>query len=55
MSNVTKNETARTVALFVQAYGDKRIKEITGHVAGAFRDLLFTLPTSHAKGSRRGI
>lgn len=45
-------ETARTVALFVQAFGDKPIKEITGRVAGEFRDLLFSLPTSYAKGKQ---
>ncbi|MCL1514850.1 integrase [Parasaccharibacter sp. TMW2.1890] len=51
-SEATKKETARTVALFVQAFGDKPIKEITGRVAGEFRDLLFSLPTSYAKGKQ---
>ncbi|WP_252346927.1 site-specific integrase [Acetobacter sp. P1H12_c] len=49
-SDATKKETARTVALFVQAFGDKPVKEMTGRVAGDFRDLLFSLPTSYAKG-----
>lgn len=51
-SEATKKETARTVALFVQAYGDKPVKEITGRVAGEFRDLLFSLPTSYAKSKQ---
>ncbi|KGB25294.1 site-specific integrase [Acetobacter tropicalis] len=51
-SEATKKETARTVALFVQAFGDKPVKEITGRVAGEFRDLLFSLPTSYAKGKQ---
>lgn len=36
----------------MQAFGDKPVKEITGRVAGEFRDLLFSLPTSYAKGKR---
>ncbi|BAU37244.1 phage integrase [Acetobacter pasteurianus NBRC 101655] len=51
-SDATKKETARTVALFVQVFGDKPVKEITGRVAGEFRDLLFSLPTSYAKGKQ---
>ena len=51
-SEATKKETARTVALFVQTFGDKPVKEITGRVAGEFRDLLFSLPTSYAKGKQ---
>lgn len=51
-SDATKKETARTVALFVQAFGDKPVQEITGRVAGEFRDLLFSLPSSYAKGKQ---
>ncbi|KFL89604.1 phage integrase [Acetobacter malorum] len=51
-SDATKKETARTVALFVQAFGDKPVQEITGRIAGEFRDLLFSLPTSYAKGKQ---
>ena len=51
-SDATKKETARTAALFVQAFGDKPVREITGRVAGEFRDLLFSLPTSYAKGKQ---
>lgn len=51
-SETTKKETARTVALFVQAFGDKPVQEITGRVAGEFRDLLFSLPSSYAKSKQ---
>ncbi|WP_242013078.1 DUF6538 domain-containing protein [Acetobacter sicerae] len=51
-SDATKKETARTVALFVQAFGDKPVQEITGRIAGEFRDLLFSLPSSYAKSKQ---
>lgn len=51
-SEATKKETSGTVALFVQAFGDKPVKKITGRVAGEFRDLLFSLPTSYTKGKQ---
>ncbi|GAN64403.1 hypothetical protein AA0313_1983 [Acetobacter indonesiensis NRIC 0313] len=51
-SDATKKETARTVTLFIQAFGDKPVHEITGRVAGEFRDLRFSLPTSYAKGKQ---
>lgn len=33
-SEASQKETSRTVALFVQAFGDKPVKEITGRLAG---------------------
>lgn len=51
-SDATKKETARTVALFVQAFGDKSVQEITGRLAREFRDLLFSLPSSYAKSKQ---
>ncbi|MFT8326884.1 DUF6538 domain-containing protein [Gluconobacter oxydans] len=45
----TQRDTSRTVALFIEAFGDKSIREIDGKVAGDFRDVLFSLPASHGK------
>nr|WP_249198986.1 tyrosine-type recombinase/integrase [Gluconobacter kondonii] len=45
----TQRDTSRTVALFIEAFGDRPIREIDGKVAGDFRDVLFSLPASHGK------
>ncbi|MBF0889736.1 site-specific integrase [Gluconobacter sp. LMG 1745] len=45
----TQRDTSRTVALFIEAFGDRSIREIDGKVAGDFRDVLFSLPASHGK------
>ncbi|MGY8604664.1 tyrosine-type recombinase/integrase [Gluconobacter cerinus] len=49
----TQRDTSRTVALFVQAFGDLPVREIDGKVSGDFRDVLFSLPASH--GKRRNL
>ncbi|WP_249212317.1 hypothetical protein [Acetobacter persici] len=51
-TDATKKETARTVTLLIQVSGDKLVQEITGRIAGEFRDLLFSLPSSYAKGKQ---
>ncbi|WP_233419875.1 hypothetical protein [Acetobacter cerevisiae] len=45
----TKKATQRAVDLFLQAFGDAPVSIIGGEKAGAFRDLLFSLPASLGK------
>ncbi|MBS1078892.1 tyrosine-type recombinase/integrase [Gluconobacter kondonii] len=45
----TRKATQRAVELFLQAYGDAPVSIIGGEKAGAFRDLLFSLPASLGK------
>ncbi|GFE93080.1 DUF6538 domain-containing protein [Acetobacter persici] len=45
----TKKATQRAVVLFLQAFGDAPVSIIGGEKAGAFRDLLFSLPASLGK------
>ncbi|MBS1029710.1 DUF6538 domain-containing protein [Gluconobacter albidus] len=45
----TKKATQRAVELFLQAFGDAPVSIIGGEKAGAFRDLLFSLPASLGK------
>ncbi|MFT9165515.1 MAG: DUF6538 domain-containing protein [Komagataeibacter saccharivorans] len=53
-SEGTKKATRKTVALFIEAFGDMPVKQITGTVAGEFFDLLSDLPSTHGKG-RTGL
>ncbi|ATJ89610.1 integrase [Acetobacter senegalensis] len=48
-STDTKKATQRAVELFLQAFGDAPVSIIGGEKAGAFRDLLFSLPASLGK------
>ncbi|OUI97604.1 integrase [Acetobacter orientalis] len=48
-SDDTKKATQRAVDLFLQAFGDAPVFIIGGEKAGAFRDLLFSLPASLGK------
>ncbi|GAL98685.1 hypothetical protein AA0312_2778 [Acetobacter tropicalis NRIC 0312] len=48
-STDTKEATQRTVALYIRAFGDTPVSDIGGSQAGAFRDLLLTLPATLAK------
>lgn len=45
----TKKATQRAVDLFLQVFGDAPVSIIGGEKAGAFRDLLFSLPASLGK------
>jgi hypothetical protein len=45
----TKKATQRAVELFLQTFGDAPVSIIGGEKAGAFRDLLFSLPASLGK------
>ncbi|MFT8309348.1 DUF6538 domain-containing protein [Acetobacter malorum] len=45
----TRKATQRAVELFLQAFGDAPVSIIGGEKAGAFRDLLFSLPASLGK------
>ena len=45
----TKKATQRAVELFLQAFGDAPVSIIGGEKAGAFRDLLFSLPAPLGK------
>ncbi|MBS0961249.1 tyrosine-type recombinase/integrase, partial [Acetobacter thailandicus] len=45
----TKKATQRATDLFLQAFGDAPVSIIGGEKAGAFRDLLFSLPASLGK------
>ena len=45
----TRKATQRAVELFLQAFGDAPVSIIGGEKAGAFRDLLFSLPVSLGK------
>ena len=49
-STDTKEATQRTVALYIRAFGDTPVSDIGGSQAGAFRDLLLTLPATLGKG-----
>ena len=49
----TKKATQRAVDLFLQAFGDAPVSIIGGEKAGAFRDLLFSLPASLGKRKSR--
>lgn len=42
-------DTGKTIGLFVEAFGDKLVEQITGGMAGEFRDMLFALPSTHGK------
>ncbi|KXV66659.1 hypothetical protein AD949_01990 [Acetobacter orleanensis] len=42
--------TQKTIGLFVEAFGDMPVRQITGNVAGEFFDLLSSLPATHGKG-----
>ncbi|WP_025860550.1 tyrosine-type recombinase/integrase [Acetobacter papayae] len=53
-SEDTKKATRKTVTLFIEAFGDMPVKQITGAVAGKFFDLLSDLPATHGKG-RTGL
>ncbi|WP_087651686.1 hypothetical protein [Acetobacter pasteurianus] len=46
----TLKATRKTIDLFIEAFGDKPIRHITGTVAGEFFDLLSSLPATHGKG-----
>ncbi|WP_366142434.1 DUF6538 domain-containing protein [Acetobacter indonesiensis] len=46
----TLKATRKTIDLFIEAFGDKPIRQITGTVAGEFFDLLSSLPATHGKG-----
>lgn len=49
-SSDTLKATRKTIDLFIEAFGDKPIRQITGTVAGEFFDLLSSLPATHGKG-----
>jgi hypothetical protein len=53
-SEDTRKATRKTVTLFIEAFGDIPVKQITGAVAGKFFDLLSDLPATHGKG-RSGL
>lgn len=42
--------TTNSVALFTEAFGDMPVADVTGKIAGEFRDLLSGLPAHHGKG-----
>lgn len=42
--------TQKTIDLFVEAFGDMPVRQITGNMAGEFFDLLSSLPATHGKG-----
>ncbi|MFT8370695.1 MAG: DUF6538 domain-containing protein [Acetobacter sp.] len=46
----TIKATQKTIGLFIEAFGDMPVRQITGNVAGEFFDLLSSLPTTHGKG-----
>ncbi|NSL93733.1 DUF6538 domain-containing protein [Acetobacter syzygii] len=46
----TIKATQKTIDLFIEAFGDMPVRQITGNVAGEFFDLLSSLPTTHGKG-----
>ncbi|GCD54874.1 hypothetical protein [Acetobacter pasteurianus] len=46
----TLKATRKTSDLFIEAFGDKPIRQITGTVAGELFDLLASLPATHGKG-----
>ncbi|PAK77423.1 integrase [Acetobacter fabarum] len=49
-SGDTIKATQKTVGLFIEAFGDMPVRQITGNVAGEFFDLLSSLPATHGKG-----
>ncbi|WP_086652278.1 DUF6538 domain-containing protein [Acetobacter cibinongensis] len=46
----TLKATQKTISLFIEAFGDMPVRQITGNVAGEFFDLLSSLPVTHGKG-----
>ncbi|WP_168200098.1 DUF6538 domain-containing protein [Acetobacter vaccinii] len=46
----TIKATKKTIELFIEAFGDMPVRQITGNVAGEFFDLLSSLPATHGKG-----
>ncbi|MBS1014982.1 DUF6538 domain-containing protein [Acetobacter persici] len=46
----TIKATQKTIGLFIEAFGDMPVRQITGNVAGEFFDLLSSLPATHGKG-----
>ena len=46
----TLKATRKTIDLFIEAFGDKPVRQITGTMAGEFFDLLSSLPATHGKG-----
>ncbi|MFT9418416.1 DUF6538 domain-containing protein [Acetobacter sp.] len=46
----TIKATQKTIGLFIEAFGDMSVRQITGNVAGEFFDLLSSLPATHGKG-----
>lgn len=46
----TLKATRKTSDLFIEAFGDKFIRQITGTVAGELFDLLASLSATHGKG-----
>lgn len=42
--------TTNSIALFTEAFGDMPVADVTGQIAGEFRDLLSGLPATHGKG-----
>ncbi|MCX2562036.1 tyrosine-type recombinase/integrase [Acetobacter farinalis] len=42
--------TTNSIALFTEAFGDMPVADVTGKIAGEFRDLLSGLPAMHGKG-----
>lgn len=49
-STDTIKATQKTIRLFIDAFGDMPVRQITGNVAGEFFDLLSSLPATHGKG-----
>ncbi|MBS1050245.1 site-specific integrase [Gluconobacter japonicus] len=52
-SSDTIKGTQTTIELFIEAFGDIPVDQITGKVAGNFQDLLLGLPSNHGKEKRR--
>lgn len=46
----TIKATTNSIALFTEAFGDMPVADVTGQIAGEFRDLLSGLPVIHGKG-----
>lgn len=49
----TIKSTQTTVTLFIEAFGDIPVNQVTGKTAGDFYDLLKGLPSNHGKEKRR--
>ncbi|GAD10068.1 hypothetical protein GFGA_1c0804 [Gluconobacter frateurii NBRC 103465] len=45
--------TKTTLDLFIEAFGDLPVNQVTGTTAGDFHDLLLGLPTTHGKSKNR--